>query len=109
MAAIPAYPEKLSPHELANLTDYSYLCVLESRFRGSGKKLLPFVVRFRNSLCRALVVQTNNFEKGLDTTHSFSNVVQARQLLLNFLEDFPKGLPDAPPSQVETTTKTILP
>lgn len=109
VAAIPAYLNDLSAPELAGLTTEVLLVILQDRHRGTEDKLLAVALRFQDSLRRALVVQTDNFEMLKDTEWSLQNVKQCRQLLLTVLEPLPEGLPDDPPTQVETTTKTTLP
>ena len=107
--AIPAYLSQLSAAVLAGLSTEVLLAILEDMHRGSEHTLLPVALRFQDSLRRALVVQTDNFEMLKDTEWSLQNVKQCRQLLLTVLGPLPEGLPDDPPTQVETTTKTTLP
>ena len=109
VAAIPANICDKSDVYLADLSPGVLLTISQKNHRYKYEKVFQQALIFQQMLSDALVVQSDNFEKGLDTTHSFSNVVQARQLLLTVLEPLPEGLPDDPPTQVETTTKTILP
>ena len=107
-AEIPAYLSQLSAAVLAGLSTEVLLGILKGMRRGSEHTLLPVALRFQDSLRRALVIQRDNFEMLKDTEWSLENVKQCRQLLLTVLEPLPEGLPDDPPTQVETTTKTIL-
>ena len=108
VAAIPANICDKSAFYLKKLSLGVLLTISQKNHRYKYEKVFQQALIFQQMLSYALVVQSDNFEKGLDTTHSFSNVVQARQLLLSVLEPLPEGLPDDPPTQVETTTKTTL-
>ena len=107
-AAIPANLNGLTAYELTSLKPGVLLAILQDRHRGNEDKLLAVALIFQQLLSDAIVVQSDNFGKLLDTTHSFSNVVQARQLLLTVLGPLPEGLPDDPPTQVETATEMTL-
>jgi hypothetical protein len=108
-AAIPAHLNRLSAAGLESLTPEVLLAISQTNHRHEFEKVFQQALSFKQMLRDAIVVQTYNFEMLKDTEWSLQNVKQCRQLLLTVLEPLPEGLPDDPPTQVETTTKTTLP
>ena len=112
-AAIPANLRILLAMVLASLSPEVLLAILDDRNRGNGRSRLQEAIRLQDVLKEA-VNHLNNLQ-----TDQLGNTVKeeievaekrvsdAREVLLNFLEE--RRLVDDPPTQVETTTKTILP
>ena len=94
---------------LADLSPGVLLTISQKNHRYKYEKVFQQALIFQQMLSDSIVFQTDNFEMLKDTEWSLENLKQCRQLLLTVLETLPEGLPDDPPTQVETTTKTILP
>lgn len=112
-AAIPANLSQLIAIVLARLSHGVLLAILQDRDREYGNSRLHEAIRLQDILNQE-VNNLNNLQTTLLGNSSLEQielaekrVSDARELLLNFLEE--RRLVDDPPSQVETTTKTILP
>ena len=110
--AIPANIRGLLVLVLATLSPEVLLWILEDRCRGTGHSRIQQAIRLQNVLVRAnnclndLLTQGNRGPLEEQIQVAQKEVADARQLLLNFLEE--RALPEEPLSQVETSTKTTL-
>jgi len=112
-AAIHANLRRVIAIVLARLSHGVLLAILVDRDREYGNSRLQEATRFQDILNQE-VNNLNNLQTTLLGNSSLEQielaekrVSDARELLLNFLEE--RRLVDDPPTQVETTTKTILP